>query len=350
MASLRALLAFCLIAITTHLQAETGPGRLLGDPETIALWLRENHVPAVGIGIVRDGKLRQVHVFGELAAGRPAPYDTIFNVASLAKPVVAILTLKLVAAGQWDLDEPLARYWVDPDVATDPRHRTLTTRHVLSHQTGFPNWRWMDESKKLSFHFDPGTKHQYSGEGFEYLRRALEKKFGKSLAHLAQVHIFDPVGMPDTQQAWDARTDEARFARWHDEKGFHRYTDHRTPNVNAADDLLTTVEDLGRFAVWVLNGAGLPKPLFDAMVKPQTQVRENMAMGLGWELHTGLSGGEYALIHSGSDQGVHAVMILLPNSKEGLIVMTNSDNGYRLYERIVIESLTQGREIMSRAK
>lgn len=48
-----------------------------------------------------------------------------------------MLTLRLVSSGEWNLDEPLANYWVDPDVASDPRHKLLTTRHVLSHRTGF---------------------------------------------------------------------------------------------------------------------------------------------------------------------------------------------------------------------
>src|SRR5687768_1890417 len=114
--------------------------RFFDDADAIARWLAENHVPAVGIGVIRDGKPRQVKVYGELRKGVPAPYNTIFNVASLTKPVVILLTLKLVSSGQWSLDEPLAKYWVDPDVAGDPLHANLTTRHVLSHQTGFANW------------------------------------------------------------------------------------------------------------------------------------------------------------------------------------------------------------------
>lgn len=101
---------------------------------SIARLLQENHVPAAGIGIIRNRRLQQIQVFGELRKGQPAPYDTVFNVASLTKPIVSMLTLRLVTAGEWQLDEPLANYWVDPDVAADPRHRLLTTRHVLSHQ------------------------------------------------------------------------------------------------------------------------------------------------------------------------------------------------------------------------
>src|SRR5215213_8072993 len=116
--------------------AATAQERFFDDEQRISAWLLENRVPALGIGVIRDGKVRAVKVYGDLKEGKPAPYYTIFNVASLTKPVVAMVTLRLVSQGKWDLDKPLASYWIDPDVALDPRHEKLTTRHVLSHQSG----------------------------------------------------------------------------------------------------------------------------------------------------------------------------------------------------------------------
>ena len=151
------------------------------DDDAIQQVLNENKIPVLGIGVIKDGKLKQVRVYGELRKGEAAPFDTIFNVASLTKPVVAMLTLRLVSAGKWNLDEPLDKYWIDPDIKDDSGHKKLTTRIILSHQTGFANWRWLNKSKKLEFAFEPGTRYQYSGEGLEYLRKALEKKFKKPL-------------------------------------------------------------------------------------------------------------------------------------------------------------------------
>lgn len=298
-----AILIFVFLAATVHAQ------------ESIESLMKTHGISAAGVGIIRNGELREVKVYG-------APYDTVFNVASLTKPVVAMLTLELVHEGKWSLDEPLAKYWTDPDVASDPRAKQLTTRHVLAHQTGFPNWRWMDESKKLAFHFEPGTKHQYSGEGFEYLRRALERKFGKPLDALTKSILFDPLGMTSTK--------------------------HEGPEPNAADDLLTTVEDYGRFAAWVLGGAGLPEALFADMVEPHASMKPNAAMGLGWEVQSNL-GGEFALLHTGADKGVAALVVLFPKSKEGLVVLTSGDHGYQLYGKLVTESLTLGAELMKRA-
>ena len=314
-------------------------------------WLKETNVPAVGIGIIENGKLEYTKVFGELRNGgpthSPAPQNSIFQVASLTKPVVEILTLKLVTSGKWNLDEPLANYWVDPDVQTDPRHKKLTTRHVLTHQSGFPNWRG---ANKLEFMAEPGTKVNYSGEGLEYLRRALEKKFNEPLQWLAQKHLFQPYGMKDTRFFWDASMDESRFAVAHNKDG-KPYDIHKNSSANAADLMLTTVADYGRFAVNVLQGKGLSKSVFNEMVRPQVPYPDgkNLFFGLGWMIMPELSNGEYALIHTGSDPGVSTVVILFPKSQRGLIVFTNGDNGTQVWTKILAEAFDVGKEMLGRA-
>jgi len=307
--------------------------------------LVENKIPALGIGVITGGKLSQIKVFGELKKGETAPFDTIFNVASLTKPAVALVALKLVDAGKLNLDEPLDKYWVDPDVTTDARHKKLTARLVLSHQTGFPNWRWLSKSKKLEFEFEPGTKYQYSGEGFEYLRKALENKFKTPLDKLADELIFKPLEMRDTRFFWDAAMNESRFAVGYDAQG-NPYKINKNKSANAADDLLTTVEDYGKFMVSVMNGGGLSAKTFAEMVRRQVKTKENKYFGLGWEIYD-LGSGEYALSHGGSDEGVKALVFLLPKTGQGLLIFTNSDNGTQIYLKLINEYLKErGKQII----
>ena len=133
--------------------------------------LKKHRVAGVGAAIIRKGQIAWTNVYGEQGPGVPATAQTMFNVASLTKRVTAETILRLVAAGQISLDEPMASHWVDPDTADDPRHRLLTPRIALSHQTGFLNWRRMSKSGKLAFVFDPGTGFGYSGEGYNYRRQ-----------------------------------------------------------------------------------------------------------------------------------------------------------------------------------
>ncbi|BDU23709.1 class A beta-lactamase-related serine hydrolase [Flavobacterium sp. GSB-24] len=318
---------------------------LFDNVEETEKWLKENNVPTLGIGIITDGKLKQVKVFGELQKGVSAPYNTIWNVASLTKPVTAVVTLKLVSSGKWDLDEPLYKYWTDPDIAKDPYLKLLTTRIVLSHQTGFPNWRSFNDSNKLDFKFKPGTKYQYSGEGFEYLRKALEKKFHKTLDQLASELIFEPLKMNDSQLIWNNKIDLLRYAINYDNKG-NAYEPTKNKTASAADDLLTTIEDYGTFLCSVMNGDGLSKKVFEAMKSHQVSTKKDKYFGLGFEIYD-LGNENYALSHGGADKGVQTIFLLLPQTKQGLVIFTNVDDGYKIYEDIVVHYLGKnGRKIV----
>jgi CubicO group peptidase (beta-lactamase class C family) len=304
-------------------------------------------VPAVGIGIIEEGQLRQIMVFGNIKNDTPAPFNTIFQVASLTKPVTAMLTLKLVSMGKWNLDEPLSHYWVDPDVITDPRHLMLTTRHVLSHQTGFDNWRWNNKSKKLVFNFQPGTKFKYSGEGFEYLKHALENKFKMPLDRLADSLLFKPLEMNDTRYVWDDNIDTSRYAVPHDTAGTALEIP-KNREASAADFLKTSVEDYSRFGIAVMEGTGLSKEVFNEMIKPHSKVSKYESFGLGWDIMANLSNGEYTLFHTGSDAGTRTAIILLPKSGRGLVILTNGDNGNEVIQHIVLQYLDLGKEILEK--
>jgi len=303
------------------------------DDNSIKKWIQENKIPILGIGIIENGTLQQVKVFGELSEGVAAPYNTIFNVASLTKPVTAVVALKLISSGSLGLDEPLYNYWTDPDTASDPRNKKLTTRFILSHQTGFPNWRWMKKDKKLSFEFDPGTKYQYSGEGMEYLSKALEKKYKKSLQQLADELIFKPAEMTNTSYIWDKTTDTLRVSAGYDKDG-NRYETIKNNTANGADDLHTTIEDYGNFLVHLINGDGLTKEVYQEMISKQIPSTRGKHFGLGIELYD-LGNGETAWSHGGSDSGVRTLFIILPKSKKGLLIFTNSDTGTNVYEKLI---------------
>lgn len=325
------------LSFNHHPKQTTDSETMFDNDQSMQSWLKENNIPTLGLGIIEGGKLQQVKVFGEIKKGISAPLNTLFNVASLTKPVTAMVVLRLVSLGKWKLDEPLDAYWTDPDIAGDPRHTRLTTRIILSHQTGFPNWRWMNADKKLNFQFDPGTRYQYSGEGFEYLRKALEKKFGKSLDQLAKELIFQPLRMKNTNYIWDQTTDESKFAIGYDKDG-KPYPTEKNKTANAADDLHTTVEDYGNFMVSVMKGTSLKPDVFKEMIKKQVKVKDHKYFGLGFEIYD-LGNGDYALSHGGADQGTQCIAIIIPGSGKGIIIFTNIDDGYKVYEKLVLHYL-----------
>jgi len=336
-----------LIIIGSSLQSDGNTQKSLDFENKVQSWLTEYKVPAVGIGIIEDGKIEYAKVIGELKKGVPGTENAIFSIASMTKPVTAILTLKLVEDGQWDLDEPLFHYWIDPDIASNPFHKKITTRHVLSHQTGFPNWR----DGKLTIKFEPGTEYHYSGEGFVYLARALEQKFSKTLQQLAESELFKPIGMKDTRYCWNRNVDESRFAFGHDSQGNmvprSRTVREKASAKGAAGSLITTVEDYCKFCIYVMNGAGLSQELYDDMITPQVNLNKYLGIGLGWRIVSHLPDGEYTLQHGGNNNGVKNMGILLPETKRGVIVFTNGDGGMFVFRNVIKESIDIGANVLS---
>lgn len=321
-----------------HQQKPFTPKELMSDSKLSAI-AKSHNIPAIGLSYIADGKVADQRVVGSLSNGNPAPLETVWNVASLTKPVTALVTLKLINDGKWSLDEPLSNYFIDEDLNHDSRALKLTTRMVLSHQTGFPNWRSSEKNNQLRFDFEPGTRYQYSGEGFEYLRKAMEKKFGLPLNTIAENVLFRPLHMRDTSFIWSADTELSPFAKWHKENG-EEYPVEKNRQANAADNLLTTVSDYSKFLIHILNGAGLNKHLYDEFIKEQIRVNANKHFGLGWSVDEKINSADnFALVHSGEDNGVRTIAFLIPEKKAGLLIFTNSDNGTKVYENLLLHYL-----------
>src|SRR5882724_9249371 len=117
-----------------------GPGS--GQAADLEQILRDSRVPGLSFALIRDGKIVETKAVGvrDASTGNPIDAHTIFEVASLSKPVFAYAVLQLVDAGVLSLDTPLAKY-VPEYVLDDPRAASITVRNVLSHTTGLPNWR-----------------------------------------------------------------------------------------------------------------------------------------------------------------------------------------------------------------
>lgn len=290
-------------------------------------------VPGLAIGRVISGEIAWLGTFGQADENRAVDENTIFNVASLTKPLFATLVMHLVQDGRFKLDDPLAYYWIDPDVEDDPRHLQLTARLALSHQTGLPNWRGNNE---LAFMFDPGSRHEYSGEGFEYVRRAVERKTGQTLSELMEQYITAPLAMDDTEFGWQ-RSLEGQIARGYDEQASPidmGYLQHRS--ANAAANTFTTLADYTRFVAWVSRGAGLEPALFNEMITLQSQHEEPWEyFGLGWRLVQ--PEGRTILEHDGRENGVRTQVFVEPATGDSLVILTNSSNG-ELVVRPLVEA------------
>src|SRR5688572_5676810 len=132
----------------------------------IPVWMHESKVPGLSIAVISNARIAWRGGFGikDRASQEPVTVDTLFEAASMSKPVFAYAVMKLCEKGVLHLDTPLTRYTSERFVPDDPRLDLITPRHLLSHTSGLPNWRSGDTALKLQF--NPGEKWLYSGEGY----------------------------------------------------------------------------------------------------------------------------------------------------------------------------------------
>jgi len=212
--------------------------------------MKGGNVPGVSLALIRDGKTFWSQGFGvrDAKGGQPVTEDTIFEAASLSKPVFAYAVLKLVDQGKLDLDRPLSQYLETPYIEGDERLNAITARYVLSHRTGFPNWRG---NNPLTIRFAPGERFSYSGEGFVYLGKVVMHITGRSLNDFMSEEVFTPLGMTSSSYIW--RDDyDARTATGHGSSG--QPEEKTKPTVeNPATSLHTTARDYALFLDAVLR-------------------------------------------------------------------------------------------------
>ena len=307
-------------------------------------------VAGLSLAVVQDGAV--VHVAGlgskDTDTGEPMGTETVVAAASFSKTVFGYLVMLLVEEGTIDLDRPLEEYLgfslpEDPhyaDLADDPRTADLTARMVLSHSTGFPNWRWIEDDGRLRFLFDPGSRFFYSGEGIALLQRVVEETTGRGLEDLARERVFGPLGMARTSYIWQ-ESFESDHAVPHDEFLRPRHLDRRD-EAGAAGSMFTTAGDYARFLASLMTAESDGRALVDAMWSPQVAIRSermfgprawdltdaNDAMALSWSLGWGRFDSEHGrgLFHTGHDTGWQNYAVAFPDRGIALVMMSNSDN------------------------
>ncbi|WAC25250.1 serine hydrolase domain-containing protein [Blastomonas sp. SL216] len=298
--------------------------------------LREQRVESASVALIRNGRIVATGAWGTAGPHRKATVDTRYNLASLTKPLTAEVILRLVSAGKLSLDAPMDEFWSDPDLAGDPRKKTLTVRLALSHRTGLPNWR---DAKGLAFEHDPGTTTGYSGEGYQYAARYAEHRTGQSFEALAGRWLFAPAGMRVSGYV-SAQGLPGPFASPYDAAG-QRLPVAPVKRYNAADLAHSTAKDYARFLISVQQNQGLSSSVASERNRSQADLYADtcagvkvascppwIGFGLGWQL-LGFPGGT-TMLHTGKDAGAFTFAAIDRARGDGIVILTNSDNGWRM--------------------
>ncbi|MVM41557.1 serine hydrolase [Spirosoma sp. HMF3257] len=336
-------LALFVLVCLTWLTAQSQP-KLPGlQPAQVDQFITQHmesaNVPGLSIALIRNNKLVYSKGYGltKSDSTQRVTSATIFDAASLSKPVFAYAVLQLVEEGLLELDKPLYAYLPYPDVASDERYKKITARMVLSHRTGFPNWRKNRRSSELTMRWAPGERFGYSGEGFVYLQKVVEKITGTPLNDFMTKRVFIPLQMTRSSYIWQPVFD-ANFAFPHDKAG--KPEAHYTSNqANTAYSLQTTADDYARFLLAILTPKGLKTGTVNQMLTSQGKLpktfsgtTDSLSSTLSWGLGFGLEHGPQAdyFWHWGDNDTYKCYITGCPKSQDAVVYFTNSTNGLSL--------------------
>jgi CubicO group peptidase (beta-lactamase class C family) len=331
------------------------------EPERYTLQERMEHyrVPGVSLAVLDEGRIAWVGAYGVLEAGteeRVTP-ETLFQAASISKPVAALAALRLVQEGVLELDAPVNRYlrgWQIPENGFT-EGRPVTLRHLLTHTGGltvhgFPGYAvglplpsvvdiltgaLPANTRPVLVDTFPESLWRYSGGGYTILQKVLEDVTERPFPMLLRELVLDPVGMTLSSYEQPLPPERARYAsKGHLAAGtpvvggWHLY-----PEMAAAG-LWTNATELARLALEVQTAW---RGEMDRILSPE-MARAMLTPGLGgWGLgFTVTEEGAPRFAHGGSNHGFKAQFMAFREEGRGVMVMTNGDQGSRLAQEIVL--------------
>lgn len=329
------------------------------DVDSVSKALMEHWgVPGVTVGILKDGDV-QLHGYGvaSIETNQPVQEDTLFQIGSISKVFTATLIMQLVEEGKLDLDAPVSSYLPDLELQDKTAQDKVTLRHLLSHTSGiygdffddFGNGddalaKAIEQYKTLRQLTEPGELWSYSNSGFNLAGAVIEKVLEMPYEQAIRERIFQPLGMDrSTFFAHEAIVYPVALGHTEvspDSDEIQVCRSYPLPRaVNPAGGIISTVEDLLKFAALHINGGSvgdeqlLQPESVAAMQQEQTEAA-NFAdsWGIGWDIT--IADGQKVIGHGGSTNGFQARLSIVPEQKYAIAVLTNGDRGWAVNNAI----------------
>jgi CubicO group peptidase (beta-lactamase class C family) len=338
----KCLLTIAVLAVGLPAVSQIGspPGTAID--RLVTGYVSNHHVPGLSVAVIDRGRvfLTQGYGLADVENNVPATADTIYRIASISKSITATGALKLVEAGKLDLDAPVQKYC--PDFPTKPW--PITTREVLSHQSGIRDYRNEEESSNTRHYtsikealpqfandpleFEPGTRMQYTSYGYILLGCVMEGASGTSYDGYMRQAIFEPAQMPATL------LDDVFAIIPHRSRGYRLSAGGELQNAVFVDvsnkppgsGINSSARDMGNFVAALYTAKLVSKAMLEQMLTPAT-TRDGKATISGLGFFLGGPIGKYRELqeagHGGDQQGVSSVLYLLPEKEFGVVILTN---------------------------
>jgi CubicO group peptidase (beta-lactamase class C family) len=319
--------------------------------------IRTNHIPGISLGIVREGQVDYLEVFGTAGGGVDMAVETPMFIASLSKPVTAFAVMQLVEAGEIDLDTPVRDYisWfavADPEISG-----RITVRHLLNQTSGLSDLGYMPDLptnasieeavralSQAEPSAEPGERFFYFNGNYTTLGHLIEVVSGQSYMVYMREQVFEPLDMnntftsiQDAQRAGLAQGHIAVFGYPVPRRQVFRNFDLPSGFI------LSTAEDLSRFLIpqlegGVYNGRQFLSPESIALMHSLPEGIDS-SYGMGWWV-----GPEdlepRQLQHGGDLDSFHGDMVLLPDHRLGFVILYNQN--HLIYSLVTFNKIRDG--------
>ena len=322
---------------------------------TLAEEMQRLHVPGVSVAVIRGGKIAWAKGYGVTGAnGQPVTPQTLFQAASISKPVTALGALRMAEAGQFDLDADVNTILTSWKLPAGVAKRPVSLRQLLSHTAGttvsgfrgyaagtqVPTLLQVLEgqapanSGPVRVETAPGEAWNYSGGGYSVVQQAMIDRAKRPFDALMDETVLKPLGMFDSSFAQPLPGALlARAALPHNAGGGAIAGGPYTHPELAAAGMWTTPTDLAKFALAVQRGAaGAGGSLSPAMTRTMLgPVMNKYALGVEIEGKAP----QHAFGHGGHNMGYQNSLYAYVQRGDGAVVMTNGDGGGELAQGLI---------------
>lgn len=327
-------------------EGETGAASLeTALDRALAGVMKDNPLPGLAVGVVKDGRIVYAKGFGVAALGGEAPVTerSLFHMASVSKTFVATAILQLVEKGKVRLDAPIATY-LPYFRLDDERYDEITVEQMLTHTSGMPDvrdygWenpeyddgaleRYVHSLSTQKLRSPPGSRFRYSNMAFEVLGDVVAKVSGMTFEEYVKKNILHVLGMHDSTFLWK-ETDPGLRTRPH--VGFPDPVPSDVYPYNRAhapsSTLQSSARDMCRWLIANLEGGAigeeriLETSTLDMLWKKRADVGRGRSIGLCWFLDRYLD--RWCILHGGADVGYQSYAILFPGESIGAVFLSN---------------------------
>jgi D-alanyl-D-alanine carboxypeptidase len=277
-------------------------------------------LPGAAVAVILDGHPVLVKGYGmaDVARSKAISPATIFRLASVTKTFTAIAVLQLVEAGKVKLDDTISQY-----VADIPGGAKIRVSHLLGHTAGIPDFIGYDEMKRRSLEFEPGSRINYSNNGYGILGHLIERVSGQTWDGYLREHILAPLGMKNSGYDVGGELPGRATGYLLGKNGYEASSITDARDAYAGGGLYSTVDDLVRFEQGLLAGKLLKRETLERAWRPGTLTDgRTTAYGFGW-IVTEL-GGVREVGHGGDITGFNTYLAHYPDQKLTVIVLSNT--------------------------